>query len=88
MNTNFKTGWGLINLRTCHDYRGFPGGTVVKNLAASAGDARDLGQILGLGRSLQQEMAARFSTLTWKILWTEEPGGQAWDHRESKQLSD
>jgi len=43
MNTNFKTGWGLINLRTCHDYRGFPGGAVVKNLAANAGDARDLG---------------------------------------------
>ena len=50
MNTTFKTGWGLINLRTCHDYRGFPGGTVVKNPAANAGDARDLGQILGLGR--------------------------------------
>lgn len=43
MNTDFKTGWGLINLRTCHDYRGFPSGTVVKNLAANAGDARDLG---------------------------------------------
>ena len=30
---------------------GFPGGTVVKNLSASAGDARDLGSIPGLGRS-------------------------------------
>ena len=44
MNTNFRTGWGLVNLRTCHDYkRGFPGGTVVKNPPASAGGARDLG---------------------------------------------
>ena len=30
---------------------GFPGGTVVKNLPANAGDARDLGSVSGLGRS-------------------------------------
>ena len=30
---------------------GFPGGTVVKNLPANAGDARDAGLIPGLGRS-------------------------------------
>ena len=30
---------------------GFPGGTVVKNLSANAGDARDLGSIPGSGRS-------------------------------------
>ena len=30
----------------------FPGGTVVKNPPASAGDARDVGSIPGLGRSL------------------------------------
>ena len=30
--------------------RGLPGGTVVKNLPASAGDARDTGLIPGLGR--------------------------------------
>ena len=29
---------------------GFPGGTVVKNPSASAGDARDTGLILALGR--------------------------------------
>ena len=32
--------------------RGFPGGTVVKNLLASAGDTGDPGSIPGLGRSL------------------------------------
>ena len=32
-------------------YLGFPGGAVVKNLSASAGDTRDLGWIPGLGRS-------------------------------------
>ena len=31
---------------------GFPGGRVVKNPPASAGDAGDLGSILGSGRSL------------------------------------
>ena len=31
--------------------RGFPGGAVVKNPLASAGDARDAGSIPGLGRS-------------------------------------
>ena len=31
---------------------GFPGGTVVKNLPANAGDARDVGSVSGLGRSL------------------------------------
>ena len=31
---------------------GFPGGSVVKNPLASAGDARDAGSISGLGRSL------------------------------------
>ena len=30
---------------------GFPGGTVVKNLPANAGDTRDTGSIPGLGRS-------------------------------------
>ena len=31
--------------------RGFPGGTVVKNPPANAGDARDASSIPGLGRS-------------------------------------
>ena len=30
---------------------GFPGGSVVKNLLANAGDARDAGSISGSGRS-------------------------------------
>jgi len=31
--------------------RGFPGGTVVKNLPANAEDTKDMGLISGLGRS-------------------------------------
>ena len=33
-----------------HPYVGFPGGTVVKNPPANAGDARNMGLILGLGQ--------------------------------------
>ena len=60
---------------------GFPGGSVVKNLPANAGDARGASSISGLGRSsLAEEMAILpfhfvFSILAWKIPWTEEPGG-------------
>ena len=34
----------------CFWLQGFPGGTVVKNLPANAGDVRDLGSIPGWGR--------------------------------------
>ena len=53
---------------------GLPGGAVIKNLSASAGDARDSVLIPGLGRSLGEEMATHSNTLAWKIPWTEEPG--------------
>ena len=37
---------------TCVNTEGFPGGSVVKNPPANAGDIRDTGSIPGLGRSL------------------------------------
>ena len=46
-----------------------------KNPPANAGDLRDLGSILGLGRSLEEGMATHSSILVWRIPWTEEPGG-------------
>ena len=50
---------------------GFPGGSVVKNLPANAGDARDLG-----GEDpLEEEMATHSSIPAWEIPWREEPGG-------------
>ena len=52
---------------------GFPGGSMVKNLPASAGDA---GSVPGSGRSLEKEMATHFSILAWEIPWTEKPGGR------------
>ena len=48
---------------------------MVKNLSANAGDMRDAGLIPGSERSLEEGMATHFSFLTWRILWTEEPGG-------------
>ena len=48
---------------------------MVNNPPANAGDARDLGSIPGLKRSLEEEMATHSSILAWEIPWTEEPGG-------------
>ena len=52
----------------------FPGGTVVKNLRANAGDTRDAGSIPGQEDPLEEETAAHSSILAWRIPWTEEPG--------------
>ena len=54
---------------------GFPSGSVVKNLPANAGDARETGSILDFEDSLEKEMATHSSILAWKVPWTEEPGG-------------
>ena len=43
---------------------GFPGSSVVKNPPARAGDE---GSVLGLGRSLEKEMATHSILLTWRI---------------------
>ena len=50
---------------------GFPGGSVVKNPPANAGDV-DL--IPGSGRSPEEGNGTYLGILTWKITWTEEPG--------------
>ena len=47
-----------------------PGGTVVKNLPANAGD---MGLITGSEDPLEKEMANHYSILA--IPWTDEPGG-------------
>ena len=52
----------------------FSDGAVVKNPPANSGDARDLGVIPGLERSLGWEMATCPSSLVWKIPWREDPG--------------
>ena len=54
----------------CND--SFSGGSVVNNLQAM----REM-QVWSMGREdpLEEEMATHSSILTWKISWTEEPGG-------------
>ena len=50
----------------------FSGGSVSKESACNAGD---LGSIPGLGRAPGEGNPAHSSILTWRIPWTEEPGG-------------
>ena len=52
------------------DIWGFSGGSDGEE---SALNVRDLGSILGLGRSLEKKMATHSSILSWRIPWTEEP---------------
>ena len=54
--------------------RGFPGGSVVKNMPANAGDVGDMGLIPGWGRSPEglNGNPCQYSCLG---LRTEEPGG-------------
>ena len=53
--------------------RGFPGGSVAKNLPA-----KQETQVGSLGQEdlLEEEMATHSSFLAWEFPWTEEPGGQ------------
>ena len=58
--------------------KGFPDGSVVKNLPANA---REAGSIPGSGRwpppplPPEKEMAIHSSILAWEIPWSGEPGG-------------
>ena len=51
---------------------GIYGGSDGKESACSAGD---LGSVPGLGKPLEKGKATHSSIPTWKIPWTEEPGG-------------
>ena len=56
-------------------FEGFPEGSVVKNPSANAGDSRDTGSILRLGRAPGEGNATHPSILAWKIPRTEELAG-------------
>ena len=56
-------------------FLGFQGGTVVKNLPANAGDARQVGLIPGSGRFPSVGNGNPLHIPAWKTPWTEEPGG-------------
>ena len=55
--------------------RSFPGGTVVKNPAASAEDARDMDSIPGLERSPGGGHGNPCQYSCLRIPWSEGPGG-------------
>ena len=48
---------------------------MVKKPPANAGDARDVGLIPELGRTLEEGMATHSSILAWRIPWIEKLGG-------------
>ena len=52
-------------------FRGFTGGSLIKNLPANAGD---VGSILGQDDPLEEETATHSSILAWRIPWTGVPG--------------
>ena len=56
----------------CLTLRGFPGGSVVKNLPAKQ---ETWVRFLGREDPLEKGMATHSSILAWEISWTEEPGG-------------
>ena len=66
---------------------GFPGGSMVKNLPANAGDMES---IPGSGKSPGEGNGNLSSILAWEIPWTEEPGGlQSMESQKNKiELSD
>ena len=56
----------------------------VKNPPAMAGDARDMGSIVGQEDPLEKGMATHSSILAGKIPWAEEPGGLHTVHAAAK----
>ena len=52
-------------------HRGIPGGSVVQNPPANAGDS---GLIPGSEDPMEKGMATHSSILAWEIPWTVEPG--------------
>ena len=56
----------------CLTLRGFPGGSVVKNLPAKQ---ETWVRFLGWEDPLEKGMATHSSILAWEISWTDEPGG-------------
>ena len=61
-------------LLECFDVS-FPSGSVVKNASALQETQEMWVQSLAQEDSLEESMATHSSILTWRILWTEEPGG-------------
>ena len=73
--TTFLFTWdtnGPGKTRVVKDRPPYQAAFVVKNLPANAEDQHS---IPGLGRSPGEEMASHSNILSWRIPWTDEPGG-------------
>ena len=55
--------------------RGFPGGSVIKNLPAMHEIRETWVRSLGWEDPLEKGMTTHSGILVWRIPWTEEPGG-------------
>ena len=63
-------------LDICRCLRAFPGGASVKRILLSTQETQKTQvRSLGLEDPLEKEMATHSSILSWRIPWTEEPGG-------------
>ena len=54
---------------------GFPGGSAVKNPPAKQEMQETWVRSLGWEETLEEEVATHSSIPSWRISWTEEPGG-------------
>jgi len=64
----------------------FPGGSVVKNPPANAGDSDLSLSPDWVGKiALEKEMATHSSIVAWEISWIEEPGGLYTVHGVTKE---
>ena len=57
------------------DFKGFPGGSVVKNPPVMQETQETVVRSLGREDPLEEGTATHSSILAWRIPWTEEPGG-------------
>ena len=60
---------------------GFPGGAVVKNPSANAGDVRDAGSNSESGRFSGEGNPTHPSILAWETSWREESAYSSWGHK-------
>ena len=64
---------GFLSLQC--SIRGFLSGSVVKNSLAMQEIQETRVQSLGQKDPLEKGLAIHFSTLVWRLSWTDEPGG-------------
>ena len=69
-STRMRKIWSFVFTKLSLKY-GFPGGSIVKNPPAHAGDARDGVRSQGRQDPLEKGMATHSSILAWRTPWTD-----------------